>query len=148
MSDKKELTVIPHISSRPGHLWGTKVKISAALRGNQNAKGYKHTPETRAKIAAGLRGENNGKWKGGRKMSHGYVLLLRPHHPACDSMGYVYEHRLVLEAHMGRVLLSTEEVHHINGVTDDNRIENLMLFDSTASHQKHHNDKKRAERKT
>jgi len=46
----------------------------------------------------------------------------------------VYQHKVVMEDHLGRALRPGEVIHHINGNGHDNRIENLMLFDSHSAH--------------
>jgi len=67
-------------------------------------------------------------WKGGRhKNSEGYIQIRDRTHPN-NNHGYVLEHRLIVEKHIGRYLYPWEIVHHKNGVKDDNRIENLELL--------------------
>jgi hypothetical protein len=66
------------------------------------------------------------------------VYQYAPEHPdAASAKGYVLQHRLVMEAKLGRRLSPSELVHHINEVKDDNRPENLEIHDRS-THMKHH----------
>lgn len=82
--------------------------------------------------------EQSSVWKGGETIKSGYVFTYCPEHPYAQSNGYIKRARLIMEAHIGRVLLPTEAVHHINGIKNDDRIENLMLFSSRSKHSIHH----------
>ena len=74
-------------------------------------------------------GSKHYNWKGGRKThSEGYVWIHSPKHPFRDKHNYVLEHRLIMEKYLGRYLTKDEDVHHKNGIKDDNRIENLQLL--------------------
>ena len=74
--------------------------------------------------------EKNGNWKGGKTVHRkGYVLVRKPDHPrAHANSGYVFEHILVVEELIGRYLIEGENVHHLNGIKDDNRPGNLELW--------------------
>ena len=78
------------------------------------------------------RGENHWSWKGGRvDKGNGYMAVAvsreSPYAGMIGRTGYVLEHRLVMAQSLGRPLRSDETVHHINGIKDDNRPENLQL---------------------
>lgn len=101
-------------------------------RGNTGKKGKEKWLKATKRLRE--RGPKSPFWKGGRaKKQGGYVAIYSPNHPNAVYGGgqgdarYVLEHRLVMEKHLGRYLERWEEVHHRNGIKDDNRLENLEL---------------------
>lgn len=66
----------------------------------------------------------------------GYIKRYYPSHPRAMCDGYVYEHWLMAERKLKRPLKKGEQVHHINCIRDDNRIENLEVFSSRSDHMK------------
>lgn len=75
-------------------------------------------------------------WKGGRRIDKdGYVLVYSPNHPAANKRSKtVREHRLVMEAHLGRYLLPTEVVHHLDDNRQNNQLSNLKLYSKNSEH--------------
>lgn len=67
----------------------------------------------------------------GTKTVNGYRSMHRPAHPNADTRGNIMEHRLVMSEMLGRPLFPDENVHHVNGVRDDNRPENLELWSTS-----------------
>lgn len=43
----------------------------------------------------------------------------------------IWQHREVMEQHLGRQLRADENVHHMNGSRSDNRVENLELWSTS-----------------
>ena len=81
----------------------------------------------------------SANWKGGHiKTSDGYILVHDPLNIMSNTRGYVFQHRLVMARHIGRALLRTEVVHHIDDNKENNELSNLVLFKSQAEHIAHH----------
>lgn len=77
--------------------------------------------------------DRHSGWKGGIVCSGNGAYLAEhagPDFPWPEMVprtGYVLQHRAVMARHLGRALTRYETVHHINGDSKDNRIENLQL---------------------
>ena len=78
-----------------------------------------------------------------RTYAKSLVLLVRivapDDHPNPSEIGksgtnYILEHRLIMEQSLGRYLLQTEVVHHIDGNPSNNDIANLRLYQNQSSH--------------
>jgi len=80
------------------------------------------------------RGANHYNWKGGKKLSYGYIYIWKPNHPKACSDGYVLEHILVTEKVLGKPLPKGAEIHHVNENRSDNRKENLVICQDRAYH--------------
>ena len=118
--------------------------------------GKGHTAESREKmrqthLAAQRIGPKSTSWTGGRHMSNDYVMVSLATIPEdqrekylpmatskrSTTSGYLPEHRLVMALSLGRPLTTKEQVHHVNGIRTDNRLQNLELHDPV-SHSREH----------
>jgi len=71
------------------------------------------------------------------KVNHrGYNEIWIKGHEKCHKR-HICEHRFIMEQHIGRKLEHHEYVHHINGIKNDNRIENLLITNKS-EHRKLH----------
>lgn len=68
-------------------------------------------------------------WAIGKKIIRGgYIKVMLPYYPTADRQGRVWEHRYVMEKHIGRLIQDHEVIHHIDGNKQNNTIDNLRLM--------------------
>lgn len=130
----------------------TRKKQSDTLKGKKKSEltkqhmreaAARRDPSTYDKIAEALRGrtlspehiqaQRESKKLAGTWKEIGYTFIRRGYRWVKIGEGngranYVAEHRLVVSTHIGRPLLSTEHVHHLDGDTLNNNIDNLALI--------------------
>lgn len=110
-------------------------KMSQSSKGRVLSEKHKQRlSENNARYWAGkertaMIGEGNPSWKGGKTIStQGYIWVFCPEHPKAIHGRYIPEQVLVMEKLLGRYLTEDEVVHHINGVKDDNGLDNLIVM--------------------
>jgi hypothetical protein len=103
--------------------------------------GHTVPPEVRKKIGTSQAGEKHYNWKGGANSTERGRVRVN----VGPGKRYRTRSRVVMEKIIGRPLSRTEVVHHINGIKDDDRPENMMIFEDNSSHIHHHHNLLRSE---
>lgn len=138
--ERSLLDISKEVGLTPGAIRSQLIVMGITTRGVSMGMHLSKHPMIRS-------GEYAGNWKGGRHHhTTGYIYAYAPDHPMRTSKGYVMEHRLVMEKHIGRLLTKDEIVHHKNGDRTDNRIENLELTTKKRHFKDHFDGVKEADR--
>ncbi len=93
----------------------------------------KHNDEEkeRYRLKRGIRSDADlkcAKKGSGTLTVHGYRQITMKTHSNANRSGTMFEHVFVMSEYLKRPLRKHENVHHKNGIRDDNRIENLELW--------------------
>lgn len=105
-----------------------KAKMSKKYMGKGNPM-YGKENWAKGKKRPEMSGINHFAWKGGFSINKdGYKVIENELETHGEK---IFEHRLVMEQNLGRKLLFSEIIHHINHNKLDNRIENLMIVSRT-----------------
>ncbi len=102
---------------------GTTFASLTSDQGDPVRKFCSHRCATEHNVTRGV-----GRTVNGRAVTEhvsGYLMVHAP------GRGRIMEHRYVMEQALGRGLRADEQVHHVNHVKTDNRLENLALLSPT-----------------
>lgn len=90
-----------------------------------------------------LTGAWAANYKTGSCFDRKYIEVEARWHPRKNRRGYVYLHRIIAEAKLGRLLNENEIVHHLDHDARNNHWENLEVTTQSSHAKKHNSDRKR-----
>ena len=126
-----------HIPAHPlakGHPYGRRFK-----KGDKPVCPFKKGhPYGRRFKKGDTAGDKHWNWKGGIWHAKGYIYIRMKNHPNAIRFGYVRRSVLEIEKHLGHFLDKKCVVHHIDGNTTNDNINNLFVFPNQASHARFH----------
>ena len=96
-------------------------------KGNNLCSGHNYQMKKFGKLQP-IKYQRPGEWNDWFKHESGYIRRTRRVNGKYEMQS---QHRFIMEEYLGRALFPGENVHHINGVRNDNRIENLELWVSS-----------------
>lgn len=102
-------------------------KLSRIIRNKKHFFSYKCHGRYRKYI---LPPEQHPRWKGGSKTDQGYIEISKRNKRTL-------EHRIIASQKIGRDLIKSEVVHHLNGDRSDNRPKNINIT-TQSKHMKAH----------
>lgn len=127
---KKELNRLYWEEMRTQAEIAQQLRVSRTTIHNTMRKlGIPILPSVKAKqrrIAAGI--SHGPGWKEKARNNGGYIKVKYPGHPRADKRGNVLEHIIVWETAHNRKVPKGWIIHHLNGIRDDNRLENLVAM--------------------
>jgi len=119
---------------KKGYRFSPKTEFKKGQHNSLNTEFKKGIiPWDKGKKRPDITGEKHPNWK--ETISYqGYIYLHKFNHPFCDNHGYIRRSRFIVEQCLKRYLKSTEIVHHINEITNDDRIRNFIVFKNCGYH--------------
>jgi len=114
------------------------------IRNARKKRTYRNSKLGSLNPMQGKNGVDHHNYKGRVDDGNGYYLVLKPGwYTGRVGSKHVFEHSVVICKELGLTAVPVNSVvHHVNGDTHDNRVENLQLI-SASEHMKIHNAKKR-----
>ena len=107
---------------------------SSSVHALLSRSGVPMRSRSEAKSLCVRRGSDSPCWKGGVRKD-GYKVRSAN---ANGRRRNILQHREIASKALGRQLTRGEVVHHCNGDTSDNSLQNLWVFPSQAAHAKYH----------